>query len=179
MAKYPSDTMNWGRWDFKLPVPEQVKRRGRATWEVGEVQDQIRDDHRKEMVQQLDLAQNLMRLSPMATYTFLCEAVAGTGAGRFKSFIAQVKRFRDEWREWIFSEDKNDKESFQVLSNESWTMPYSHKKPDFNHLPRFTEKLPSLKDSIRIGLLDLLLLTLLSVMFLMASYLVFLRYDVR
>ncbi|MFQ5870530.1 MAG: hypothetical protein ACE5JC_11560 [Candidatus Zixiibacteriota bacterium] len=37
-----------------------------------------------------------MRISPMMTYTFLCEAVAGTGLPRFESFYTQIKRFRDD-----------------------------------------------------------------------------------
>jgi ABC-type transport system involved in multi-copper enzyme maturation permease subunit len=175
---YPSGTLNWN-WNYEPPVPEQVIRRGKATWEVAEVRDRIRDDHRKEMIHQLRLAQNLMRVSPMMTYTFLCEAVAGTGSSRSESFMAQVKRFRDEWREWTFSEDKKDKDSFHIISNEKWTKPYSQKAPDFEHLPRFYEELPSLKDSFRSGLPDLSLLILFNVVLFMASYLVFMRYDVR
>ena len=177
-ARYPWDTFNWN-WNFEPPVPEQVIRRGKCTWEIAEVQDRIRDDHRKEMVHQLRLVQNLMRISPMMTYTFLCEAMAGTGSSRFENFYARVKRFRDEWREWIFSEDKKDKDSFHILSNEHWTRPYSQKKPDFENMPRFSEQLPSLKDSLQSGLPDLSLLILLNVILFMASYLVFMRYDVR
>jgi ABC-type transport system involved in multi-copper enzyme maturation permease subunit len=178
LARYPPDTMNWsGR--PKRPVPDQVIRRGKATWEVAEDRDQIRGDHRREMVQQLKLAQNLMRVSPMTTYTFLCEAVAGTGSSRFESFMSQVKRFRDEWREWIFSEDKKDEDSLHILSAERGHYSYSQKEPDFGHLPRFSEKLPSLRDSLQSGSLDLSLLILLNVLLFMASYLVFMRYDVR
>ena len=178
LARYPSDTMNWRGRPGK-PVPEQVIRRGKATWEIAEVRDQIRDDHRKEMLQQLKLAQNLMRISPMMTYTFLCEAVAGTGPSRFESFMSQVKKFRDEWREWIFSEDRKDEDSLHVLSAESWTNSYSEEKPDFEYLPRFSEQLPGLRDGLQSGFVDLLLLILLNVTFFMASYLAFLRYDVR
>jgi len=74
---------------------------------------------------------------------------------------------------------RKDEDSFHVLSNEKWTRPYSQKEPDFGHLPRFSEKLPSLKDSLQSGLLDLSLLILLNVVLFMASYLVFMRYDVR
>ena len=174
----PSDAFNWN-WNYEPPVPAQVIRRGKTTWEIGELQDRIRDDHRKEMVNQLRLAQNLMRVSPMTIYTFLCEAIAGTGLSRSESFMAQVKRFRDEWREWIFSEDRKDKDSFHVLSNEKWTRPYSQKEPDFGHLPRFSEKLPGLGDSFLSGSLDLSLLVLPNVLLFMASYLAFMRYDVR
>jgi ABC-type transport system involved in multi-copper enzyme maturation permease subunit len=178
LARYPPDTMNWsGR--PKRPVPEQVIRRGKATWEIAEIRDQIRDDRRKEMVHQLKLAQNLMRISPMMTYTFLCEAVAGTGSPRFESFYAQIRRFRDEWREWIFGEDKKDEDSLHILSAEPWHYSYSQKEPDFGHLPRFSEELPGLRDSFQSGLLDLCLLILFSVVLFMASYLVFMRYDVR
>lgn len=175
---YPPDTFGW-TWNRKPPVPEQVVRRGKATWEIDEAQDRIRDDHRKEMLQQLKLAQNLMRISPMMTYTFLCEAVAGTGSSRFESFMGQVKRFRDEWREWVFGEDKKDEDSLHVLSAEPWTYSYSDKEPDFAHLPQFSEKLPGLKDSLRSGLADLLILVLFNVVLFMTSYLVFMRYDVR
>lgn len=178
LSKYPSDTMNWN-WNYKPPVPEQVTRRGRALWEVAEVQDQIRDDYRKEMLNQSKLAQNLMRVSPMMIYTSLCEAIAGTGLLRSESFINQVKRFRDEWREWILGEDKKDKDSFHILSNEQWTRPYSQREPDFANLPRFSEKLPDLRGSFQAGLLDLSLLVLLNVVLFMVSYTVFMRYDVR
>jgi hypothetical protein len=176
--RYPDDTFNWN-WNYEPPVPEQVIRRGKATWEIAEVQDRIRGDHREEMLGQLRLAQNLMRISPMMTYTFLCEAVAGTGSFRSESFIAQVEKFRNEWREWIFSEDKKDKDSFHILSNERWTRSYSQKEPDFEHLPRFSEEFPSLGDSLQSGLLDLYILILFNVLFFMLSYMVFMKYDVR
>jgi ABC-type transport system involved in multi-copper enzyme maturation permease subunit len=105
--------------------------------------------------------------------------VSGTGASRFDSFYSQVKRFRDEWREWIFGEDKKDKESFHILSAEQWTSSYSNKKPDFENMPRFSEKIPQLKDSLQSGLFDILLLILFNVAFFMASYAVFIRYDAR
>lgn len=177
--RYPGDTFNWGMWNYKWPVPDQVLRRGKCTWEIAEAQDQIRDGYMKEMTQQLGMARNLMRVSPMMTYTFLCEAVSGTGASRFDSFYSQVKRFRDEWREWIFGEDKKDKESFHILSAEQWTSSYSNKKPDFENMPRFSEKIPQLKDSLQSGLFDILLLILFNVAFFMASYAVFIRYDAR
>jgi len=176
---YPKGTFNWNGWNRSRPVPDQVLRRGKCTWDIREVQDRIRDDHRNEMLRQLRFAQNLVRVSPMMTYTFLCEAIAGTGSSRFESFMGQVKRFRDEWREWIFGEDKKDEDSCHVLSAESWTNSYSEKEPDFGHLPRFSEKLPSLRDSLQSGLLDLSLLMLFNVVLFMASYLVFMRYDVR
>jgi hypothetical protein len=131
------------------------------------------------MVAQLRLAQNLMRIPPMMTYTFLCEAVAETGLPRFESFYAQIKRFRDEWREWIFSQDRKNKDSLHILSAEPWTIPYSLKKPDYEHIPRFFEKLPSLRHGLQSGLLDLSLLILVNVILFMASYLAFMRYDVR
>jgi len=84
---YPSDTFNWGFWNYQLPVSDQVLRRGKCTWEQAEVADRIRDDHRKEMLRQLRLAQNLMRVSPMMTYTFLCEAIAGTGLSRSEGLL--------------------------------------------------------------------------------------------
>ena len=177
-GRYPSDTYNWN-WNFVPPVPEQVIRRGKCTWETAEAWDRVRNDHRKEMMQQLRLAQNVMRASPMTIYTFLCEAIAGTGASRSENFMAQVKKFRDEWREWIFGEVKKDKDSFHLLSNEKWTRPYSRKKPDFENMPRFSDKLPRLEESFQSGLLDLCLLILFNVIFFMASYLAFMRYDVR
>jgi ABC-type transport system involved in multi-copper enzyme maturation permease subunit len=176
---YPSGTFNWNGWNRTRPVPDQVIRRGKCTWEIREAQDRIRDEHRKEMLRQLGLTQNLVRVSPMMTYTFLCETVAGTGLYRSESFMAQVKKFRDEWREWIFSEDKKDDDSCHVLSAESWTNSYSDKEPDYEHLPRFSEKMPGLQNSLQSGLLDLLLLILFNVVLFMASYLVFMRYDVR
>jgi hypothetical protein len=105
--------------------------------------------------------------------------VAGTGSPRSESFIAQVKRFRDEWREWIFSEDRKDKDSFHIRTNERRRNHYSEKEPDFGHLPRLSERFPDLRDSLQSGLLDLLLLIFLNVALFMASYLAFLRYDVR
>jgi ABC-type transport system involved in multi-copper enzyme maturation permease subunit len=177
-SRYPSDTFNWN-WNFQPPVPEQVIRRGKCTWEIEEVKDQIRDDYRKEMLAQLKLAQNLMRVSPMMMYTFLCEAISGTGSLRSESFMVQVKNFRHEWREWVFSEDRKDKDSFHVTSAESWTRSYSQKEPDYANLPRFSEKSPTLKDSFRAAQLDLAFLILLNVVLFMASYLVFMRYDVR
>jgi len=93
--------------------------------------------------------------------------------------MTQVKTFRNQWREWIFSEDRKDKDSFHILTNERRYRHYSEKEPDYGHLPRFSEQLPDLRDSLQSGFLDLLLLIFLNVILFMASYLAFLRYDVR
>lgn len=175
---YPSDTYNW-EWDFELPVPKQVIRRGKAMWEIAEKQDQIRDSYRKEMLHQLNLIQNLMRVSPMMVYTLFCEGVTGNGKVRFENFMNQVREFQNEWREWIFAEDAKDKSSFHILSSEKSKRPYSLKEPDYGLMPRFFEELPSLKDSLRSASLDLFILVLLNVTFFMLSYLVFMRSSLR
>ena len=66
-----------------------------------------------------------------------------------------------------------------IRTNERRRSHYSEKEPDFGHLPRFSEQLPDLRDSLQSGFLDLLLLIFLNVVLFMASYLAFLRYDVR
>jgi ABC-type transport system involved in multi-copper enzyme maturation permease subunit len=176
--RYPSDTFNWG-WDFKPPVPEQVRRRGKATWEIATVQDQIRNDYQNKLLRQVQFAQDMMRISPMIVYTFLCESIAGTGLHRFESFLKQVRNYRDEWREWILAEDKKDKDSFHILSNEEWTRPFSQKEVDFGNLPGFSEKEIPLVDAVRSGILDLALLILFNFVFFIGAYVAFLRYDVR
>lgn len=178
MDKYPSDTFSWN-WDFTPPVPEQVRRRGRATWEMATVQDQIREGYLNKLIRQVQLAEDLMRVSPMMVYTFLCESIAGTGLHRFENFLKQVRNYRNEWREWILAEDKKDKESFHILSNEEWTKPLSQKEADFNNLPRFREKPISLVDGVRKGMLDLVLLILFNFSLFFLANVAFLRYDVR
>jgi len=121
----------------------------------------------------------LMRISPMMVYTFLCESIAGTGFHRFESFLKQVRNYRNEWREWILAEDRKDKESFHILSNEEWTRPFSQKDVEFGNLPSFSEKPIPLVDAVRSGMLDVVLLILFNFVFFIGAYVAFLRYDVR
>jgi ABC-type transport system involved in multi-copper enzyme maturation permease subunit len=177
-AKYPRDIGGWN-WDFKPPVPEQIRRRGRWSWDMAVAEDGVKDNYRNKLIRQVRFAEDIMRISPMMVYTFLCEGIAGTGLHRFESFYSQVKKYRNEWQQWLLAEDKKDKDSFHILSNEEWIPPFSRKKIDFGHLPGFSEKPIPIADAIQYGMLDGVLLMLFNLIFFMGAYVAFLQYDVR
>ena len=118
------------------------------------------------------LSQSLARLSPSASFSFAATRLAGTGAAFSQRFHQSEERFRESGSEYM---DK-------LYSGVSWTNtgPEVSDPKWFNadDLPRFEMAEESFADSLNEAAFDVLLLVLFNAVFMMGSYLFFLRYDV-
>ena len=133
------------------------------------------DEHLNKQFAQIEFTQQITRLSPASIYKYAVESLAGTGFTRHKRFVQQARRYRQQFIDFIKSEDRGDNESHHVyLVKEG----LSQKPVAFNSIPKFSDEL-TLGSTFKGALLDLGLLVLLSLLLFMAAVLAFLQSDVK
>ncbi len=135
----------------------------------------INDEHLNKQFAQVEFTQQITRLSPAAIYKYAVESLAGTGFARHKRFVQEVRRYRNQFVDFIQSEDSGDNESSHVyLVKEG----LSEKPVSFNSIPKFSEQLTV---GITFGgaMLDLMLLVSLIFLLFMAAALGFMTTDVK
>ena len=143
--------------------------------EHADAKSRIQDEHLNKQFAQIEFTQQITRLSPAAIYKYAVESLSGTGFARHQRFIQHARRYRQQFVDFIKSEDRGDNESHHVyLVKEG----LSQKPVAFNSIPKFSEQLTV---GITFGgaVLDLTLLVLLSLLLFMATVLAFMRSDVK
>jgi ABC-type transport system involved in multi-copper enzyme maturation permease subunit len=168
---------------FDQPLPVKMDRRA---WreieyfrESEKAKDNLYDEYRKSMFRQAKLEQNLARISPISVFRFACQKMIGSGIERTEDFASQTLKYRDELIEFIKSEDAKDEKSTHIFAPRiSWTKLYSQKKPDFDSMPRFSEKPVELSKALSRAISDITILLLLNLVFFFVAYILFLIYEV-
>jgi hypothetical protein len=122
-------------------------------------------------------------LSPAVIYQRASEAIAGTGIHRCVDLYGQVKRYYYGLRQYLLAQDAEDPNSLHLLFDldfavERWRT-FSKKPADFSTVPKFEERDYGLSESLRLAAWDIGVLLLLNLLFFAASFVSFLRYDVR
>ncbi len=117
---------------------------------------------------QIELTQNLARLSPSASFLFAATRLAGTGPVLAGYFDQSMARYQDEYgrfrRELYHATIGNNPQDGDWLRSED--------------VPRFFITLEKVADSLDAALFDILLLLVFNALFFMLAYAFFLRYDV-
>jgi ABC-type transport system involved in multi-copper enzyme maturation permease subunit len=148
-----------------------------------EARNQVYEDHLNKMMAPLIFGRYYTRFSPTVLYQCASEAIAGTGITRFKSLYQQVKRYQQDLKEYIRSKDAEDPESLHLLCDHGqairdWGV-ISKKPVSFDTVPKFQERDLALGQSLKLAIWDIGLLVLFNLVFFAASFVSFLRYDVR
>ena len=143
--------------------------------ERADVKSRFDDEHLNKQFAQVAFTQQITRLSPAAIYKYAVESLSGTGFARHKRFVQHARRYRQQFIDFIKSEDSADKESYHVYFVKEGL---SQKPVAFSSIPKFSEKL-TLSITFKGALLDLTLLVLLSLFLFMATVLAFMRSDVK
>lgn len=137
-----------GMEGYSLPtVRERMARHERTRSE----QDQLTEDYRNRFDRLVTLSQNITRVSPTASFTFLATDLMGTG-------ISEERRLKRAVRQYFFGRADNDQ----------------------GDPPSFSYQRTSCREVLaRGGLNNLMILVLFNLLFFAATYVAFLRYDVR
>ena len=131
-------------------LPDWPERKTRLEQARSE-QDQLTEDYRNRFARLVTLSQNITRVSPTAAFTFLATDLAGTG-------IAEERRLKQA--------------VVQYLSGGGDEQERDH--------PKFSYQRTSCRAALgRGGLSNFLILVLFDLLFIAATYVAFLRYDVR
>jgi ABC-type transport system involved in multi-copper enzyme maturation permease subunit len=94
-----------------------------------------------------------------------------------------VGEYQADFKEYIRSRDAEDLDSLHLIFDEeqcarSWKT-ISHKPVDFDTVPKFQERDLAIGQSLKLTIWDVGLLVLFNLVFFAASFVSFLRYDVR
>ena len=145
--------------------------------------NQVRDDHHNRLLAQALTGRNLTCISPLAIYARASEVIAGTGINRCADIYRQIKEYQVVLKEYVRSKDLEDPESLHLVNPDlgtarSWKT-ISHKPVDFGTVPKFQERDLALGEFLKLTIWDIGLLVLFNLVLFAASFVSFLRYDVR
>lgn len=174
--KKPASLEQWrGRLQAKLASAPRIRS---TYWSPGEpltpaisfanAREGVLDEYRGALVNQIQWTRNFTSISPTANYQYAAEAIAGTGLTRYETFWKQVKQYKMELLEFTKTEYAKNQRN-----------PDIRYAVDYDAIPKFTDKLPSLSSTAQSALLNLMLLCLFNIAFFVAAFVSFLRYDVR
>lgn len=140
-----------------------------------ETETRLMDEHLDKQFAQVQFARQILRLSPTVIYNYTMETLAGTGFQRHRQFIEVVRRYREQFIQFIKETDKKDPESFHIYYLKEGL---SKKPVSFDSVPKFKEP-TSVGVAVKSALMDMSLLILIAGLCFMASYLAFLRCVVK
>ena len=144
---------------------------------------QVYEQHYNKMLTQAFASRNFACISPAVIYQRASETIAGTGINRCASLHQQIKQYQQDLKEFILSKDAEDPDSLHLLFAFEYAVgnwqAISNKPVDFDTVPKFQEHDLTLGQSMKLAIWDIGLLVLFNLVFFAASFVSFLRYDVR
>jgi ABC-type transport system involved in multi-copper enzyme maturation permease subunit len=146
------------------------------------VMQQREDEHNQRVAQAL-AGRRYAYLSPLVIYQQATETIAGTGIHRCRNIWEQITRYRHQLKDYVLSQDAEDPDSLHLLfcidsAVKGWNA-ISKKSVDFNTVPKFQEKEWTIGESLRLAIWDIGLLALFNLWLFVASWVSFMKYDVR
>ena len=150
---------------------------------ITEGKNKIVDEHVNKAIAQVAIGRQFTRISPTEIYKQACETIAGTSIKRFSKLRHQIGNYQADLKEFVRSKDAEDPESLHLIYEEestaNWWKTMSHKPVDFDTVPKFQERDLALGQSLKLAIWNIGLLVLFNLVFFTASFVSFLRYDVR
>ena len=148
-----------------------------------ESRNRIVERHLNQITAQAVIGRRFTSISPTVVYQRASEAIAGTGINRCINVHQQIRRYQEDFTEYIRSKDREDPDSLHLIFDgeanvKSWGA-MSKKPVVFDTVPKFQEKNPALLESLRLIIWDIGILVLFNLVLFFASFISFLRYDVR
>ena len=161
-------------WNSK-EVTEYIRGlRERILVSIAKKQAKLVAEFKRSMDNQVSLASNLSRLSPLSSFVYAATEISGTGSKERDHFMESIDRHHRDWQKYV--EDKIVEFQEQQRKRQQGEDPEPFDPSDY---PRFIHKTIALKDQFQGTLRDVLVLAAWNIIFFMAAYLSFLRYDVR
>ncbi len=116
------------------------------------------------------LSLNISRISPASVYYNAAAILAETDLGSFWRFMEQTRQYRREWVDYLRDE--------KIFSSRRWFTTEFEEPVDLSKIPRFKERSEGIGNSLQRATLDIMILSVLNVLFFMGAFISFLRYDV-
>ena len=125
------------------------------------------------------IARSFSRLSPVSCYTYLITEISRTGVLEMANFRDNAQRFQQEVKETIYDKfiiRQYGGTSGSTVSMTNWAEGFDPQKVS---VPQFQYRVTTLSEALQAEFVDIVLLVLFNAVFFAASYMCFLRYDVR
>jgi ABC-type transport system involved in multi-copper enzyme maturation permease subunit len=126
---------------------------------------------------QVLLGQRIARMSPAALFSETLEEIAETGVFHYRSFLGEVRRYRETLAEYVSRKFPFDPST--PMHNEKVRQELEKMKLDFDSVPKFEDRFAPAAETSRQALGNAGILALLNLVLFAATYVSFLRYDVR
>jgi ABC-type transport system involved in multi-copper enzyme maturation permease subunit len=146
------------------------------------------NEYRNAILTKQKLARNIARISPSAVFQFAGEKTTHCGFPRELSFFASAKDYYNEYVQYISDEVGERIIHYPrlplrpiIVNIEGKEISIQIPFPKFSekNIPQFSEKKPSIEESLYASLSDIALLFLWNVMVFFIGFIAFIRYDVR
>lgn len=145
----------------------------------------IMDEYLRQMIAQTNTGRAFTCISPAAIYQRASEIIAGVGVSRIAHLCQQIKRYQENFKEFIRTKDAEDPDSLHLLFQfpsgwvaKNWHV-ISDEPVDFDNVPKFQEHDLALGESLKLAIWDIGLLMLMNLGLFAGAFVSFLRYDVR
>jgi len=125
------------------------------------------------------IARSFSRLSPVSCYTYLLTEISRTGALEMVNLRDNARRFQQEVKERIYDKfitRQYGGTSGSTVVMKTWVEGFDPYKVS---VPQFQYRVTTLSEVLQAEFVDIVLLILFNGVFFAASYMCFLRYDVR
>ena len=169
-----ADKKAYAQFERELPLLNEEYQKRTAN-----VTRQIEQDYKNKRNVQASVAMNLSRISPISCYTYLLSELSGTGITEQENFDENAQRYQDEVKKTIY-------DNFVIMSyggvggGRATTIdPIEGFDQAKASLPEMHYRYQTLAEALQAGWADILLLFLFNILFFIAAFLRFRKYDVR
>ncbi|MCK5734456.1 MAG: ABC transporter permease subunit [Candidatus Latescibacteria bacterium] len=156
-------------WAFIQEEREKLRQ------EVMKEEERIVRDFERKLDRQIEVARNLSRLSPIASYTYTSTDIGGTGVEKEHHLKKSMKQYQSALREYVRA--KIEEETARTGGGHPWRV-RRDEDYDVSDLPIFNYVPEQLSKRVSMRMTDFLLLVAFAVLFFMAAFVSFLRADV-
>lgn len=124
----------------------------------------VDEDYTKKLLAQLNISVNIARFSPASSLSFAVMNFAETGFMNQQRFLQTLNKYQKKFTDYINEKMKNTAQMQKI---------------DLSDMPQFKYSKMSLKESIRLSLVDILILCIYLIFLFVGAYVSFLKYDLR
>jgi len=160
-----------GRSAYWASIREQ---RDKLRQQAQREEERIVRDFERRLVRQIEVARNLSRVSPIASYTYASTDIGGTGVEKEHHLMAALKQYQSALR--VYVREKIEQEAARTGGGVSWHA--GDEGYDVSDIPVFAYIPEELSKRVSMRMTDMLLLVVFAVLFFMAAFVSFLRADV-
>jgi len=165
-------------WSSGEPFLPQHKLRADLQMKQLTVEKVIRDDYYQEMFRQFERTRLLTAVSPVSLFEYMTEAVVGGGYVRFRKAWNDMHVYQGQFLDFFKALDAADKDSPHWF-NPKEQISTTRKPVAFEKVPQFQEQPMSFAERLMPVLKYLLIAVFSTCAVFLATFFLFVRYDVR